>query len=222
MPVTITRKTRNGLAIAAIVALALSACSPSTGSDDPSSTGSGTPSADSSSPVAQGSATPSPTQSATPTPVPASSKGPAKNWPVPKMPEAAKAKTPKGLKAFSEHYFALMSYTVVTSDPDPMKKVTSKYCDVCVDGFIDAATLNQRDGTWSAGGHYDATITMAQMVGKKSGTANFNYKRAKVTLFNSDGSVYGVGKASTKPVRGTFSAVYENGWKITELNISKS
>ncbi|WP_417234058.1 DUF6318 family protein [Arthrobacter sp.] len=222
MPVTITRKTRNGLAITAIVALALSACSPSTGSDDPSSTGSGTPSAGSSSPAAQGSATATTSKTTSPTPVPASSKGPAKNWPVPKMPEAAKKKTPEGLKEFSEYYFDLLTYTTITNDTKPLEKATSKYCDLCAKGFIDPATNNRKNKTWAVGGEYDAKIESSQLVGDKSGTAIWQYNRRKATYFNSDGTVYGTSDGSKRPMGGTFSAVYEKGWKITEISTVKS
>lgn len=219
MPVTIARRTRSSFAVAAALALALSACSPSNGSDEsPSdqSTPSGPNSSGASSSASSKAASPT-SKSASPTPVAASSEGPAKNWPVPKMPENAKEKTPEGLKAFSEYYFDLMSYTIVTNDPDPMKKVTSRTCKPCAEGYIDAAALNAANDTWAMGGDFEARITRVQLNSKKSGIANFSYTQEKTTVFNSDGSVYGTLEATGEPILGSLTVAFESGWKVTDL-----
>lgn len=217
MPVTITRRTRGGFAVAAVVALALSACSPSNGSDEPSTSSSGSPSASSSSAVAGGSPTASASKSASPTPVPASSKGPAKNWPVPKMPGAAKEHSPKGAGAFSEYYFELIDYTQWTNDSVPIKKATSRSCEGCSE-VIDSADDNKKNGAWSAGGDRHVTIQNAQILkGTPSASINFSFEQTRMVLYNGDGSRFGHLPATDKPVVGAMGLTYDKGWKVTSM-----
>ena len=56
--------------------------------------------------------------------VPATPTSPAKNVPVPELPEAAKEKTPEGAVAFTEFYVELMNYTSTTNDVKPILDVT--------------------------------------------------------------------------------------------------
>lgn len=217
MPVTITRRTRGGFAVAAVVALALSACSPSNGSEDPSS-----PSTGSSSAVANGSSAAPTSKSASPTPVPASSKGPAKNWPVPKMPEAAKEHSLKGAGAFSEYYFELIGYTTQTNNSKQLAQVSTSSCKVCNENIIEPSKQNQQAGGWNAGGEYNPTISSAQEDGPNSVWVTFQFTQEARTVFNSDGQVSEKYAATENPRAGSFTLLWDNGWKLDSVDLTAS
>ena len=109
----------------------------------------------------QGSAAPSPSPSATsssasPTPdaskpTPASSNGPARNIPVPELPEAATKETKEGLRAFANYWLSLMNYGFITGDYGPVNKLTSSACGTCANvqkGVSEA----YKAGGWFVGG----------------------------------------------------------------------
>ncbi|WP_343900527.1 DUF6318 family protein [Arthrobacter rhombi] len=219
MPVTITRRTRAGLAIAGVLALALSACSPSNGSDGPSSSGSGTLAA-SSSAVAGGSS-PAPTsKSASPTPIPASSKGPAKNWPVPKMPEAAKKHTLKGAGAFSEYYFELIEYTSVTNESAPIRKVSSSDCDLCQNDIIKPAIENAKNGGWITGGKFHPSISSAQKEGTKEVWVSFKYLQDESRVYDPDKVLNRILHETSDPVVGSFYLEWNHGWQVNSVELA--
>jgi hypothetical protein len=62
---------------------------------------------------------------------PATETSPAKNVPVPKYPEAAKAKTKAGQKAFIEYWFKTYNYAFETGDTKPLQAVSGKDCEFC-------------------------------------------------------------------------------------------
>src|SRR6185312_691050 len=98
---------------------------------------------------------PTPTAKPTPTPIPGSSKGPAKNWPVPKMPDAAKKKSVDGLKAFTTYYYELLAYTLNTDDSTPVRNLTHSDCDACFEEFINTADGNKVAGSWITGADFE-------------------------------------------------------------------
>ncbi|WP_372699706.1 DUF6318 family protein [Arthrobacter sp. JSM 101049] len=221
MPVTITRRTRSNLAIAAAVALALSACSPSNGSDE-SPSGS---SAQAESPSASGSSTKAAAQtskSASPTPIAASSKGPAKNWPVPKMPAEAKKKTLEGAAAFSDFYFSLIEFTSTTNDTKPIKKYSEKSCEVCQHDVIGPSDRNKKNHAWNAGGEYHPTITAAKFPDRGGALVSFKYDQDKRYVYNAGGEVETIYAKTKSPIFGTFALNWDNGWKVQSINIVES
>lgn len=115
--------------------------SPGTGSADTGESGSGEPST-------------APSASATVSDEayePATSTSPAKNVPVPRYPEAAKAKTKAGQKAFIKYWFQVFNYTVKTGDSSVMIKYSSASCEFCVYTAKGAKKMLQEDGVWPVG-----------------------------------------------------------------------
>jgi hypothetical protein len=62
---------------------------------------------------------------------PATETSPPKNVPVPKYPEAAKAKTKAGQKAFIEYWFKTYNYAFDTGDIKPIQAVSGEDSQLC-------------------------------------------------------------------------------------------
>ncbi|MGL3807620.1 DUF6318 family protein [Paeniglutamicibacter sp. R2-26] len=152
----------------------------------------------------------------TPTPVPASSKGPAQNWPVPKMPDTAKEKTEAGVVAFTKYYFELVDYTVLTYDTKPIKAVTERSCYLCAKQVIDPSDANRKQGGWHVGGETTLTVNFAKLV-KESGVAGFTFIREKTTVYRPDQVLQGTIPEVSKPVAGTLQLKFADGWKVTDV-----
>ena len=158
----------------------------------------------------------SPTAKPTPPPVPGSSKGPAKNWPVPKMPEAAKKKTEAGLKAFAEHYYALIEYTIQTNDTKPIKQVTKRTCVECGSTYIDPFDNNKKAGSWLTGADIKAVITKT-ILQPDQGIALYTTTQGEMTLYMSDGTLQGVFPATPKPAPMMMLLKFEKGWLVESM-----
>ena len=165
---------------------------------------------------AQTSVKPSPVPKPTPTPVPASSKGPAQNWPVPKMPEAAKKKTEAGIVAFTAYWFELVEYSDITNDTVPIKSVTGRSCYLCAKQIIDPVDQNKATGAWRTGGAIETSSTLAKLIGN-DGVSGFSVDRKEMTGFTSSGNVQGVFPATVKPMVGTLYVFFENGWQVVDI-----
>jgi hypothetical protein len=161
-------------------------------------------------------ASPSPTTKPSPSPVPASSKGPAKNWPVPKMPDAAKKKTVAGIKAFAEYYYELIEYTIQTNDTKPIKKVSKRTCVECGNGFIDPFDNNKKAGSWMAGASFDVVVTKT-ILQPSQGIALYTTTQGEMTLYMSDGTLQGVFPATPKPAPLMMLLRFERGWMVESL-----
>ncbi|WP_139194759.1 DUF6318 family protein [Arthrobacter sp. UCD-GKA] len=162
--------------------------------------------------------TPSPTPSAkpTPTPVAGSSKGPAKNWPIPEMPEAAKKKNEAGIKAFAEYYYELVEYTIQTNDTKPIKQVTERTCVECASGFIDPFDNNRKAGSWLAGADFEITVTKS-ILQPKNGVVLYTSTQSEMVAYMSDGTRQGVFPASDKPFPATMLLSWDDGWSVETL-----
>ena len=159
---------------------------------------------------------PTPTVKPTPEPVPASSKGPAKNWPVPKMPDAAKEKSKEGIAAFTEYYFELVDYTVLTYDTKPIKAVTEHSCYLCAKQLIDPADGNSGHGGWHVGGTTDLTITFAKNT-KGNAVSGFSFLRERTLVYLPDGTLQTTIDAIEKPKAGTMNLVFTDGWSVVDV-----
>ena len=161
-------------------------------------------------------ASPSPTAKPTPKPVPASSKGPAKNWPVPKMPAAAKEKSKEGIAAFTKFYFELVDYTVLTYDTKPIKAVTERTCYLCAKQIIDPADGNRGHGGWHAGGETDVTVTFARNT-KGNSVSGFTFLREETGVYLANGKLQSTIPATNTPRAGTFNLIFNNGWSVVDV-----
>ena len=162
------------------------------------------------------SVSPSLTEKPTPTPIPGSSKGPAKNWPVPKMPEAAKKKNEVGIKAFAEYYYALVEYTIQTNDTKPIKHLTEPTCVECASGFIDPFDNNRKAGAWLAGADFEITVTKS-ILQPKNGVVLYTSTQSEMVAYMSDGTRQGVFPASDKPFPATMLLSWDDGWSVETL-----
>lgn len=141
MAVPVNRSVRLGAVAALSVAgLLLTGCSGDGGGDggdgptSAASTASASPSASETADTAgAGSGSPSTAPSASPSGSyePATSEGPAKNVPMPEMPEAMKEPTEEGLEAALEYWWATNFHLRETGDPAPFATVSSDDCELC-------------------------------------------------------------------------------------------
>lgn len=159
---------------------------------------------------------PSPSIKPTPKTIPASSTGPAKNWPVPVMADAAKKKTEAGIKAFTEHYYELVEYTIQTNDTKPIKEVTERTCIECATGFIDPFDNNKKAGSWLAGADFGVNVTKT-ILDSKNGISIFTSTQAEMVAYRSDGTRQGVFAASDKPFPATMVLIWDRGWSVETL-----
>jgi hypothetical protein len=137
------------------------------------------------------------------------------------MPKEAKEKTAQGVKAFAEYYFELMEYTAWSLDSEPIKASTSRDCITCGESIIDPADQNRASGAWVAGGAYDAEIVLAQIVNNANAVATFAFEQTESVAYNSDGDIFGTIPATDQPVVGSFSFIFDDGWKVSSLSIEE-
>ena len=163
-------------------------------------------------------ATSPPTTSPSPTskPVPASSTGPARNWPLPKMPALAKEKSEAGIEAFAEYYYDLVDYTIQTNDTKPIKRVTNRTCTGCASGFIDPFDNNKKAGSWLAGADFEITVTKS-ILQPVNGVAVYTSTQNEMIAYMSDGTRQGVFPASDKPFAATMLLTWKDGWSVESL-----
>jgi hypothetical protein len=161
---------------------------------------------------------PSPSIKPTPKPIPASSTGPAKNWPVPVMPDAATKKTEAGIKAFTEHYYELLEYTITTNESKNLRKITDPSCDACFKEFIDTADGNKVAGSWITGINLRPVVGTA-VIDDNNGVALITLTQDEMLVYASDGTQYAKFPAVKNPVKGTILLHFENGWKVQSMDV---
>ena len=208
-------RTKNLVTVAAITTCLVSVTG-CTNSTDPAESTASVQSTRPSSTTPSVKPTPSPTPKPTPTPVPASSSGPAKNWPVPQMPDVAKEKSEAGIVAFTKYYFELAEYTINTNQSAPLRKMTLQTCTVCGESFIDIADNNKKAGAWFVGAPFNPIITKA-VLSQKNGVVALVTQQGEMTAYMSDGTLQGVFPASQKPDPATMLLTWDEGWKVESL-----
>lgn len=100
-------------------------------------------------PISSTSAAATPTQSAVYKR--ADTSGPARNVPVPVLPEAAKTETKAGLEAFTRYWFQLVNYGYETGDTAQLSAITGSGCVVC-ERVKQVQTEWHESGRWLVGG----------------------------------------------------------------------
>ncbi|MGO3140349.1 MAG: DUF6318 family protein [Galactobacter sp.] len=83
---------------------------------------------------------------------PATETSPAKNVPVPEYPEAAKANTEDGQKAFIEYWFKTYDYAMDTGDPSLFKAASDPDCEYCTYNIKKLKEMHQEKKAWRIGG----------------------------------------------------------------------
>lgn len=172
---------------------------------------------------------PSPsTSSASPTPdaskpTPASSTGPARNIPVPELPEAAKANTKAGFEAFARHWTALMSYAYETGDLKPVRSLSGPVCSSCITIGRDAENINSK-GQWAVGGKIAVTTFSTDFVPNIDGSVSafVGFQQAKTMVYSAEGKLVQTIPANEPPAPLEMIAKFEKGaWKALDLGSPK-
>ncbi|GAA3323513.1 hypothetical protein J2S64_003803 [Paeniglutamicibacter sulfureus] len=132
------------------------------------------------------------------------------------MPEAAKENSKEGIVAFTEHYFELVDYAVLTYDTKPLKLVTERTCYLCATQIIDPADGNRGRGGWHAGGRTDVSVTFARNT-KGNSVSGFTFLRERTLVYSANGELQSTIPAITSPRAGTFNLVFNNGWSVVDV-----
>ena len=190
MAVSVNRPVRlTAVAALSAVVLLLTGCSGDAGGDGPTSAASETttspaasetPGGDSGSPSA------SPSSSATGSYEPATSEGPAKNVPVPEMPEAVKEPTEEGLEAAVEYWWEAGYYLQLTGDPGPLESISSEECVIC-ESFVENWREVYDAGGWSTGSTIDIENLVVDVQGDGAGSMIMLINETKPSIHESNG-----------------------------------
>ena len=166
-------------------------------------------------------ASPSPTKSQPPKPVPASAEGPAKNIPVPEMPDAAKQNSKNGAISFAEHYFDVVNYSIATTTTDELKKLTSRQCKLCAEQLIDPIDAAVDIKAWQVGGEYDYDfVDLLEPVDNKA-VAIFNFDAAAQKLYREPHKVLKTWERVNHQVV-SFELKFTKDWEVTKIVIPKN
>ena len=198
------------LAVVAASALALTGCN-SGGIPDGSRT---------STPALPESTTPSATPTPTPTAahVPASASGPAKNVPVPVLPEVAKTETKEGLEAFAAYWYATLSYAYETGDIELLEEISAPSCVFCK-GLRDGVTTAWAESRWISGGQITTPSVTAQVSPGLPGQATVQVLQQTIEIRKSDGSLYQAATKATNAGSQLTATFGTSGWLLTDLGL---
>lgn len=176
---------------AAALALLVAGCS-GEGGEEPSSSASASEASSSSSSAASSA---SPSDSTAPSPTesgsyePATSEGPARNVPVPEMPDAVKEQTKEGLEAAVEYWWETASYLRESGDVGPYKGMSHESCGSC------HREMERWSGVYGQGGWLktDSPEIEVEVVGldadQLGGTSILFLTSAPGSLYRPDGSL---------------------------------
>jgi len=187
---------RRALAAAAVLALALVGCT-----DDGQS-----PTSTTSSPPPTGHTSTTPTRTTT---------DPSDEPPV--LPDAAKAQTTAGAKAFVAYYADVLNYAYLNLDPQAFATISSATCQVCRLLSRDVASL-AREGGEQTGGRWK--VIRAAPVGNFE-SSNLLLARihiSKGSVMESDSSPPTPIEAST--VTDQFELTWDSGWRVKDIRAS--
>ncbi|MEO9246293.1 DUF6318 family protein [Citricoccus nitrophenolicus] len=191
MAVSANRPVRlTAVAALSAVALLMTGCSGEAGGEDPTSAATEAATSPSSSETTggvSGSPSASPSASATGSYEPATSEGPAKNVPVPEMPEAVKEPTEEGLEAAVEYWWETSFYLRSTGDQEPMDNVSDPACAFCEDQLLRFADIYEQ-GSWVETEPSELDFQFTKLdADEMGGTTAFLLSEASAELYRSNG-----------------------------------
>ncbi|XKH54240.1 DUF6318 family protein [Citricoccus nitrophenolicus] len=210
-----------GLAGVVAVGLVLAGCSGAGGEGESSSAA---PSATevstgSASPTGTGSDSASPSSSASGSYEPATETSPAKNVPVPEMPEAVKEPTQEGLEAAVEFWWEADNYLKLTGDSEALERVSTVDCKLCND-LIDRWSEIYKLGGWAESDQAEINVQFTTIDdGGSGGTGAMEVSEAPGQIYRPDGEPGATGDGTSK-IPWTFSAVFDENdrsWKVDDL-----
>lgn len=124
--------------------------------------------------------------------------------------------TKDGIIAFTQYYFELVDYAVLTYDTKPLKAVTERTCYLCAKQIIDPADGNRGHGGWHVGGKTAVTVTFAKKATGNS-ISGFTFTREKTSVYLVNGKLQSTIAAITAPRAGTFNLIFEDGWSVADV-----
>ena len=191
MAVSANRPVRlTAVAALSAVALLMTGCSGEAGGEDPTSAATEAATSPSSSETTggvSGSPSASPSASATGSYEPATSEGPAKNVPVPEMPEAVKEPTEEGVQATVEYWWESLFYLRQTGEIAPFERVSDEDCSLCEDQIVRWSDIYQQGG-WSVTGLAEVEVNFTKLDPDSAGaTTSFLVSEAPGELFRPGG-----------------------------------
>ncbi|MFY9678579.1 DUF6318 family protein [Glutamicibacter protophormiae] len=165
----------------------------------------------------RGSSAPSETSTSAPKEYkPATSEGPAENVPVPKLPAQASENSAEGAASFAEYYFELINYLVESNDSNPIKKVTSRSCEVCGKSLIDPAARAQVSGKWQVGGGHTFKVVDSFISSKNKAAVSMVYSVASAKFYIRPNELVSTEK-STESMRLSLVIEYDDGWQVQKI-----
>lgn len=147
---------------------------------------------------------------------PATAKGPAKNVPIPQMPESASKNSEDGARSFSEYYFDLVNYTIETNDTKLIKKFTTHACEVCGLSIIDPADRAKIDGRWQVGGKHRYEVLASEITGENLAVTSVRYSADSAKFYVEPHVV----ESELERLPSTIVALgleYDSGWKVYKI-----
>lgn len=147
---------------------------------------------------------------------PASANGPAKNVPIPRMPELANKNSKNGAKSFTEYYFDLVNYTIETNDTKPIKQFTTHACEVCGLSIIDPSDRAKIDGRWQVGGKHRYKVISSEKTGANLAITAVRYTADSAKYYMEPNIV----ETELEPLASTIVSVgleYDSGWKVYKI-----
>lgn len=211
------------VALAGVVAmgLVLAGCSGEggEGEGEPSSTAPNASSVSSESASSDASSSASPSSSASGSYEPATETSPAKNVPVPEMPEAAKEPTSEGLEAAVKYWWEAGDFLRATGDSTYIDGASTSDCDLCQSQRNRWAEIYDLGG-WAETGPTEVVVQFTNIDnGGLGGTGAIFVSESPSQIYQPNSSPGGSGDGSDERPW-AFSAVFdeeEQLWKIVGL-----
>nr|WP_277351858.1 DUF6318 family protein [Arthrobacter sp. SF27] len=199
----------------AVAALGLAAC----GGDAEGEPGNSASPATSA--VAAETATSAPTPSATPKYKPASAEGPAKNVPVPEMPELAKEDSKKGLEAFTLYWYDLLNYAYESGDVERLQGITNESCVRCSDVAKNIKEWHS-EGRWQVGGKVEIDGTGTDFVSNSAGEYHVAIQlvSGELRYYLADGTLHGTTPESDMQVDVLVARYEEGSWQTVDVGVA--
>lgn len=167
-------------------------------------------------PTATGTPTPTPTPSAVYKPADAT--GPAKNVPVPVMPEVAKTETKEGAEAFVRYWYEYLSYGYETGDTGNLEKMSNPSCVFCTslrDGIAEAWS----EGRWISGGQIETPVVTATFESGVEPYAVVQVIQSTIEIRNPDGTLLQKPTPATNTGSRASMTFSTSGWTMTDLGL---
>lgn len=147
---------------------------------------------------------------------PATAKGPARNVPVPEMPQEATKNTESGAAAFAEYYLDLINFVVETNDAGPIKPVTTRQCEYCGESLIDAAALGQKLGVWQVGGQHHGKVLDSYKPTKNRAAVTIKYWISASTIYREPNKIDSEFE-KTGQQEMIMELIYSDRWKVDAI-----